>query len=288
MRIRTKPFRIGSNDRLKLSERPTNVKPLYASKDDYQKKSTDRIDELSALQDLFYANQRYSLLVIFQAMDAAGKDGAIKHVMSGVNPQGCNVMSFKHPSAVELSHDFLWRTTQQLPERGMIGIFNRSYYEEVLIARVHPKILEAQNLPHKLAHHKNVWRDRFRSITDLESHLDRNGTKILKIFLHLSKGEQKMRFLERIDHAEKNWKLGIADVEERKYWSAYQKAYEACIEHTTSHDAPWYVVPADDKHNARLIVSEIILDALRALKMKPPAPTKEQREALALIRETLK
>jgi PPK2 family polyphosphate:nucleotide phosphotransferase len=287
MRIHTRHFRVDRKDKLKLSRWPTEVKPFYASKEDYEKRIAEHVEELSAQQDLFYANQSYSLLVIFQAMDAAGKDGAIKHVMSGVNPQGCNVTSFKHPSAVELSHDFLWRTTRQLPERGMIGIFNRSYYEEVLIARVHPKILKAQNLPRALGHSKKIWEERYESINGLERHLHRNGTRIVKIFLHLSKEEQKKRFLKRIDDAEKNWKFAIGDLEERKFWKEYQYAYEEALTHTTTSHAPWYAVPADDKQNARLIVSEIILDALRDLKMSPPSPTKEQKEDLARIRAKL-
>ncbi len=287
MRIHTRHFRVDHKDKLDLAHWPTEVKPFYASKEDYKKKIAEHVEELSAQQDLFYSNQSYSLLVIFQAMDAAGKDGAIKHVMSGVNPQGCNVTSFKHPSAVELSHDFLWRTSRQLPERGMIGIFNRSYYEEVLIARVHPKILKAQNLPRALEHPKTIWKERYESINGLERHLHRNGTRIVKIFLHLSKEEQKKRFLKRIDHAEKNWKFAIGDVEERKFWNEYQHAYEEALTHTTTSHAPWYAVPADDKHNARLIVSEIILDSLRALKMRPPQPTEEQKESLAAIRAKL-
>jgi PPK2 family polyphosphate:nucleotide phosphotransferase len=287
MRIQTNRFRIDGKHKLKLADWPTRVKPIYSSKSDYKKLIAEHVDELSAQQDLFYANQAFSLLVIFQAMDAAGKDGAIKHVMSGVNPQGCNVMSFKHPSATELSHDFLWRTTRQLPERGMIGIFNRSYYEEVLIARVHPKILEAQNIPRELLDKKTIWKHRFESINDLERHLARNGTQIVKIFLHLSKDEQKRRFLKRIDHREKNWKFTTSDVEERKFWNDYQRAYEDCLERTSHEHAPWYAVPADDKHNARLIVSEIILDALRALKMKPPSVSEKQRAELEAIRKAL-
>lgn len=287
MRIRIKDFRVGPGSKVNLRAWPTHVKPFYVSKEDYKQQIADHVEKLSAQQDLFYANQTYSLLVIFQAMDAAGKDGAIKHVMSGVNPQGCNVTSFKHPSAQELSHDFLWRTTRCLPERGMIGIFNRSYYEEVLIARVHPKILESQKIPSELVHAKNVWKDRFRSINDLEHHLTKNGTRIVKIFLHLSKEEQKLRFLKRIDHAEKNWKFSMADIEERKYWNDYQRAYEDCMAHTSARHAPWYVVPADDKHNARLIVSEIVLDAMQEVKITAPKPTEKQKKELAEIRAKL-
>lgn len=287
MRIHTGRFRIDGKNKLKLADWPTDVKPIYSSKSDYKKLIAEHVEELSAQQDLFYANQCFSLLVIFQAMDAAGKDGAIKHVMSGVNPQGCNVTSFKHPSAEELSHDFLWRTTQELPKRGMIGIFNRSYYEEVLIARVHPKILEAQKIPRSLLDKKTIWKHRFESINDLERHLTRNGTRIIKIFLHLSKEEQKRRFLKRIDHPEKNWKFEQSDIEERKYWSHYQRAYEDCLASTSHGHAPWYAVPADDKHNARLIVSEIILESLRALKMKPPSVSEKQKAELAAIRKEL-
>src|ERR1700733_278565 len=200
-------------------------------------------------------------------MDAAGKNGAIKHVMSGINPQGCEVFSFKHPSAEELEHDFLWRAVCRLPERGRIGIFNRSYYEEVLIVRVHPDILRAENLPDKLLDPKSLWTQRYRSITDFEEHLHRNGTRIVKIFLHLSKNEQRKRFLDRIDEPDKNWKFSLADIHERKYWKHYTKAYEECLHATSTHHAPWYVVPADDKENARLIVSRIVLDALEDLKM---------------------
>jgi PPK2 family polyphosphate:nucleotide phosphotransferase len=287
MRIHTGRFRIDGKNKLKLSDCPTRVKPFYDSRHDYKKLLAQHAEELASQQDLFYANQSFSLLVIFQAMDAAGKDGAIKHVMSGVNPQGCNVTAFKHPSAEELSHDFLWRTTQQLPKRGMIGIFNRSYYEEVLIARVHPKILAAENIPRSLVNKKTIWKQRFESINDMERHLTRNGTKIIKIFLHLSKEEQKKRFLKRIDRPEKNWKFQPADIEERQYWGDYQRAYEDCLTHTSHKHAPWFAVPADDKHNARLIVSEIILDSLRALKLTPPSVTDKQRADLEEFRKAL-
>ena len=218
--------------------------------------SEEQVEELSSLQRLHYASNRYAVLLIFQAMDAAGKDGAIRHVMSGVNPQGCQVFSFKHPSATELDHDFLWRTTQCLPERGRIGIFNRSYYEEVLIVRVHPEILRSQGLPDELLHEKTIWQERYRSIVDLENHLHRNGTRIIKFFLHLSKEEQRKRFIDRIDEPEKNWKFSMADIEERKYWKQYMQAYEACLSATSTKIAPWYVVPADDKKNTRLIISQ--------------------------------
>jgi PPK2 family polyphosphate:nucleotide phosphotransferase len=248
---------------------------------------TEHIDELSKLQQLQYASDRYAFLLIFQAMDTAGKDGAIKHVMSGINPQGCQVFSFKHPSAEELEHDFLWRTTQSLPERGRVGIFNRSYYEEVLIVRVHPDILQAQNIPDELLKKKTIWRERYDSIVDLEQHLHRNGTRIIKFFLHLSKEEQRKRFLARIDDPNKNWKLSTADVEERKFWDEYMQAYEECLSATSTEEAPWYVVPADDKKNARLIISQIILDTFNTLKMAYPKPSDAHQIELKSIRRKL-
>jgi PPK2 family polyphosphate:nucleotide phosphotransferase len=220
-------------------------------------------------------------------MDAAGKDGAIRHVMSGVNPQGCEVFSFKLPSADELEHDFLWRTTCRLPERGRIGIFNRSYYEEVLIVRVHPEILRGQELPEELLDQKTIWEERYRSIVDLEDHLYRNGTRTVKVFLHLSRKEQRKRFLERIDEPDKNWKFNLADIHERKYWMQYMKAYEACLNATSTNHAPWYVVPADDKENARLVVSQIVLDTLKELKMAYPKITAKRRRELQSIRKVL-
>jgi PPK2 family polyphosphate:nucleotide phosphotransferase len=245
------------------------------------------VKDLSAQQELLYASNSYAVLLIFQAMDAAGKDGAIEHVMSGVNPQGCQVFSFKHPSAEELKHDFLWRTTRDLPERGQIGIFNRSYYEEVLIARVHPQILRAEGLPHELMDKKTIWRHRYRSISDLERHLDRNGTKIIKFFLHLSKEEQRKRFLDRMETPGKNWKFSAADVQERKYWTQYMKAYEKCLSATSTGHAPWYVVPADDKQNARLIVSRILLDTVGALKLSYPKTSAARRRELRSLHKQL-
>jgi PPK2 family polyphosphate:nucleotide phosphotransferase len=225
--------------------------------------------------------------LIFQAMDAAGKDGAIRHVMSGVNPQGCQVFSFKHPSATELEHDFLWRTTRDLPERGRIGIFNRSYYEEVLIARVHPEILRNEAIPDTPHHDKEVWHDRYRSITNLERHLHENGTRIVKFFLHLSKEEQRKRFLARIDEPDKNWKFSTSDIAERKFWKQYMTAYEKCLSATSTRDTPWYVVPADDKENARLIVSRIVLDTFDGLSMAYPKASAKRRRELLSIRKRL-
>ena len=287
MKINSKDFRVQEGEKVNLKKWPTLVKPVYKSKKQYHKLLGEQVEELSSLQRLHYASNRYAVLLIFQAMDAAGKDGAIRHVMSGVNPQGCQVFSFKHPSATELDHDFLWRTTQCLPERGRIGIFNRSYYEEVLIVRVHPEILRSQGLPDELLDEKTIWQDRYRSIVDLENHLYRNGTRIIKFFLHLSKEEQRKRFLERIDEPDKNWKFSLADIEERKFWKHYMKAYEACLSATSTKNAPWYVVPADDKENARLIISEIILDVFNGLKMAYPKPSAKRRRELHLIRKRL-
>jgi PPK2 family polyphosphate:nucleotide phosphotransferase len=287
MKISSMDFRVREGDQVNLRKWSTNVEPFYKSKKQYHKLLAEHVAQLAAQQQLLYASNRYAVLLIFQAMDAAGKDGAIKHVMSGVNPQGCQVFSFKHPSAEELEHDFLWRTTRDLPERGRIGIFNRSYYEEVLIARVHPEILRSEGLPDALHNEKTVWRDRYRSIVDLERHLHGNGTLIIKFYLHLSKEEQRKRFLERIDEPEKNWKFGVVDIEERKFWKHYMKAYEECLSATSTQDAPWYVVPADDKENARLIVSQIILDTFEGLKMTYPKADAKRRKELQLIRERL-
>jgi PPK2 family polyphosphate:nucleotide phosphotransferase len=287
MKINSKDFRVRPGGKVKLGEWPTTVGPICKSKKGYHKLLKEHVEELSALQQLHYASNHYALLLIFQGMDAAGKDGAIRHVMSGVNPQGCEVFSFKQPTADELEHDFLWRTSRHLPERGRIGIFNRSYYEEVLIARVHPEILRSQGLPNELLDEKTIWKERYRSIVDSEEHLHRNGTRIVKFFLHLSKAEQRKRFLERIDEPEKNWKFSLADIHERKYWPHYMKAYEACLNATSTHHIPWYVVPADDKENARLIVSQIILDALNKLKMAYPRTTKKRERELKSIRKLL-
>jgi PPK2 family polyphosphate:nucleotide phosphotransferase len=287
MKIESKKFRVREGEKVKLKKWPTRVKPFYKSKEHYKTILETHIKELSARQSLLYAHDRYALLLIFQAMDAAGKDGAIKHVMSGINPQGCQVFSFKHPSAQELEHDFLWRTTRCLPERGRIGIFNRSYYEEVLILRVHPEILRARLIPKELLDDKDIWEKRYRSILDLEKHLYRNGTRVVKFFLHLSKEEQRRRFLERIDDPDKNWKFSQADLAESKFWKDYMQAYEDCLGATSTEHAPWYVVPADDKENARLIISQIILDTLDSLKMKYPEPTKAHRKELQSIRKLL-
>jgi PPK2 family polyphosphate:nucleotide phosphotransferase len=287
MKIHSKDFCVQEGEQVDLKKWPTRVKPAYKSKKKYKKYLKKYVKELSELQRLHYASNRYAVLLIFQAMDAAGKDGAIRHVMSGVNPQGCQVFSFKHPSATELEHDFLWRATRDLPERGRIGIFNRSYYEEVLIVRVHPEILRGQGLPDALLDDKTIWQDRYRSIVDQENHLYRNGTRIIKFFLHLSKEEQRKRFLDRIDEVDKNWKFSQGDIEERGFWKQYMQAYEACLSATSTKIAPWYVVPADDKKNARLIISRIILDAFKALKMRYPATDAKRRQELLSIRQHL-
>jgi PPK2 family polyphosphate:nucleotide phosphotransferase len=287
MKINLKDFRVPMGKKVVLKKWPTRVKPIYKSKKNYHKLLESQVTALSGLQRLHYASNRYAVLLILQGMDAAGKDGAIRNVMSRVNPQGCQVFSFKQPSAEELEHDFLWRATCRLPERGRIGVFNRSYYEEVLIVRVHPEILGGQGLPEALLDGKTIWKGRYRSIVDLETHLHRNGTRLIKIFLHQSKNEQRKRFLKRIDDPEKNWKLSIADIEERKLWPNYLKAYEACLSATSTTNAPWHVVPADDKKNARLIIAEILLDVFKCLKMAYPKPGAKRRRELQLIRQTL-
>jgi PPK2 family polyphosphate:nucleotide phosphotransferase len=287
MKIDANDYRVRPGEKVKLKEWPTIVKPYCKSKKQYQKLLGEHVEQLSSLQNLHNASNRYALLLIFQGMDAAGKDGAIRHVMSGVNPQGCEVFSFKQPSAEELEHDFLWRTTCRLPERGRIGIFNRSYYEEVLVVRVHPEILANQALSKEMRDDKNFWKERYRSIVDLERHVHRNSTRTIKFFLHLSEEEQRKRFLERIDEPDKNWKFSLSDIHERKYWKDYVQAYEECLSATSSHRAPWYIIPADDKDNARLIVSRIVLDALNELKMAYPKTTAKRERELKAIRRLL-
>ncbi len=269
-----------------LAQWATRGKPLCKSKKGYDKALQDQIEQLSAQQRLLYASDRHALLLIFQAMDTAGKDSAIRHVMSGVNPQGCQVFSFQHPSAQELQHDFLWRTTRHLPERGRIGIFNRSYYEEVLIVRVHSSILRSQGAG-ELATGESVWTSRFRSIVELERHLHANGTRVVKVYLHLSKDEQRKRLLARIDEPEKNWKFSLADVTERKFWDAYMQAYGQALSATSTAGSPWFIVPADDKFDARLIVSQIVLDALQNLKMHYPKVSAARLRELKAIRKQL-
>ncbi len=280
------PFRAPEGALVDLEQWPTLAAPVYASKRAYRKMLDSHVAALSDMQQRFYAADRHSLLILFQAMDAAGKDGAIKHVMSGVNPQGCQVTSFKHPSAGELQHDFLWRSTRELPSRGQIGIFNRSYYEEVLVVRVHESLLRAEGLPEPHGA-EAVWSERFESIRGLEGHLTGNGTRIVKIFLHLSREEQRKRFLARIDDPAKNWKFSQADIVERGHWAKYRAAYEAAIAATSVAAAPWWIVPADDKRNARLIVSQIILDTLGGLDLSYPRLDAARKRELEAIRKGL-
>lgn len=285
--INSTDYFISPKARVNLQQRPTRIEPIYESTSDYKKKLNTSIKQLQKLQELLYAHNRYSLLIIFQAMDAAGKDGAIRHVMSGINPQGCQVHSFKHPSATELEHDFLWRSYRALPERGQIGIFNRSYYEEVLIVKVQNDLLTAQNLPCENINSNSFWRDRYRSIVDSEAHLVRNGTRIIKFFLHISKEEQCQRFIDRIDNPDKQWKFSDADIEQRQHWDDYMDAYTHCIKNTSTKDAPWYVIPADNKKNARLIISTIINQTLSGLNLHYPEVSDARRKKLEVIRKQL-
>lgn len=288
--MKNKPdhFAIPHDTKVKLRNLETKISPFYDSDEDYEDQLKDFKKELRKLQQLMYAHGRYSLLVIFQAMDAGGKDSAIEHVMSGVNPQGCQVFSFKQPGSKELAHDFLWRTSVCLPERGHIGIFNRSYYEEVLVVRVHPEILAQQPLPKERLEDKDIWEGRFRSIVDFENHLHRNGTHVIKIFLNISRSTQKKRFIDRLDDPDKYWKFSEADIEERKFWKEYMHAYEECISATSTKHAPWFVVPADDKKNARLIISQIILSAIKRFDMSFPELSAAELREFSRIRKRLK
>ncbi|MEO6054970.1 MAG: polyphosphate kinase 2 family protein [Chthoniobacterales bacterium] len=244
------------------------------------------VDTLTELQDVLYAQDRWSILLIFQAMDAAGKDGTIKHVMSGVNPQGCHVSSFKAPTSTDLDHDYLWRCTKELPQRGQIGIFNRSYYEETLVVRVHPEFLAGQKLPSKCVT-KNIWKERFEDIRSYERYLHRNGTIVRKFFLHISKEEQEKRFLERLDNPDKNWKFSANDAKERGYWNDYMKAYEETIRNTATEDSPWYVVPADNKWFARVVVAAAVIDAMASLDLHYPKVSDEKKKELEVARAAL-
>jgi PPK2 family polyphosphate:nucleotide phosphotransferase len=284
----SKNYCVGDGEKFRLKDYDTEPEIDLGPEDKPLVKQTLQlgVDALAAMQDILYAQDRWSLLVIFQAMDAAGKDGAIKHVMSGVNPQGCQVSSFKAPSAEDLDHDFLWRCQKHLPERGRIGIFNRSYYEEVLVVRVHEKILHAQKLPKKLVT-DNIWKERFKDIRNFEKYLHRNGTIVIKIFLNVSKGEQKKRFIERVDDADKNWKFSTADARERQYWDDYMKAYEEMIQHTSTEDSPWYVIPADNKPFARVAVASAIINALDRMDLEYPKVSKEKVAELKAIKEAL-
>jgi PPK2 family polyphosphate:nucleotide phosphotransferase len=279
-------FRVDDGRRFRLK----NVDPSDTGHFQSREQSTDLLARgtarLSELQEKLYAQDRWSLLLVFQAMDAAGKDGTIKHVMSGVNPQGCQVYSFKAPSDEELDHDFLWRTTRCLPERGRIGIFNRSYYEEVLVVRVHPELLAAQRLPASCVT-KNIWNERLSDIAAFEQYASRNGIAIRKFFLHVSRREQKRRFLERLEQPNKNWKFSLGDIRERDHWREYMRAYEAMIRRTSSPEAPWYVVPADNKWFTRLVVAAAVVDALEEMSLKFPRVDRAKRKELAAVRSAL-
>ena len=282
------PFRISNGEKFRLKQiDPADT--LHLDSDEKPKAKellAEGVEMLAKLQDTLYAQDRWSVLIIFQAMDAAGKDGAIKHVMSGVNPQGCEVSSFKAPSAEELDHDFLWRCAKRLPERGRIGIFNRSYYEETLIVRVHPNFLAGQKLPLEVKS-KDLWKRRFQDITNFERYLSHNGILVLKFFLHVSKEEQKKRFLARIDDPAKNWKFSLGDVRERDHWDEYMEAYEQTIRHTASKHAPWYVVPADNKWFTRLVVASAIVENMNALNLEYPSLSEDELEKLVEAKQAL-
>jgi PPK2 family polyphosphate:nucleotide phosphotransferase len=285
--MRTEKFLIEPGSKLDLKDHPTDFTGDYSDKDEAVKDLQQNVARLRELQDVLYAQDKQSLLIIFQAMDAAGKDGAIEHVMSGVNPQGCHVVSFKQPSDEELSHDFLWRCAKNAPERGRIGIFNRSHYEEVLVVRAHPNILASQHLPDEVKNDPNIWKKRFEQIRNFESHLAANGTQILKFFLNVSKKEQKQRFLDRIAEDDKNWKFSMGDVKERSHWDDYMKAYTEAIEATSTKDAPWYIIPADKKWFTRLAVSEVIVEKLESMKLRYPVVTEEHKTELAEAKKLL-
>jgi PPK2 family polyphosphate:nucleotide phosphotransferase len=280
-------YRVSAGLPINLAGWPTDIPPLYSSQKNYKELLDESRARLSELQNILFACNRYSVLLIFQGMDTAGKGGAIKHVMSGVNPQGCQVFCFQQPNNEELDHDFLWRACKRLPERGRIGIFDRSYYEDVLVPRVFQHVLKQQRVPEEFVDPARLWEERYRDIVNLEDYLHRNGTRIVKIFLHLSKAEQRRRFLARIDEPRKNWKLTAADLEVRGHWNDFQAAYAACIGKTGTAFAPWHIVPADDKRNARLIVSKIVVETMEALSLSYPEPNAARLEELRAIRRRL-
>ena len=288
MKIDVSPYRFADGEPADLAKRPTKVEPLYGAKEDYAANLAKHVEKLGKLQEHLYRSGRYALLIVLQGMDTAGKDGAIAHVMSGVNPQGCKVVAFKTPSATEAAHDFLWREVRELPERGVIGVFNRSYYEPVLVTRVHPELLREEGVVDVRDGHKRLWAERLRSIRAFERHLHANGTRFVKIFLHLSKKEQLRRLMDRLDDPEKTWKASRADALERGHWDEYRRAYEHALSATSVDHAPWRIVPADDKPNARLIVSQLVIDALEKLELKPPPIDAARRRELAEIRALLK
>jgi len=284
----SRPFRVISGKGFRLKDvDPDDTLDLKAEDKPRAKEALKiGVEALSDLQEKLYAQDRWAVLLIFQAMDAAGKDGAIKHVMSGVNPQGCQVFSFKAPTSEDLDHDYLWRCLKRMPERGRIGIFNRSYYEETLVVRVHPELLAGQKIPERLVN-KKIWTERFEDIRHMERYLTRNGVVIRKFFLHLSKKEQRKRFLDRINRSEKNWKFSSADAREREYWNDYMKAYEDMIRHTATHEAPWYVVPADNKWFTRVVVAAAVIDALSSLDLHFPKVDAEKLKELAAAKKVL-
>lgn len=286
MAIDPDDYRVAPGKPLHLGNAPTLAPQIYKDRDDYKKKLDDHVDELDELQEKLYSSSSHALLVVFQAMDAAGKDSTIRAVFSGVNPQGCNVSSFRQPSHLELAHDFLWRATLPLPKRGMIGVFNRSYYEEVLVVRVHPEILDGQNIP-DIPSKSTVWKQRYRSIKEFETHLSRNGTRIVKFFLNVSEEEQGKRLLDRIDTPRKNWKFDPNDLYEREFWPQYMQAYEKCLNATSTEEAPWYVIPADDKENMRLIVADILVQTLEKLDLEFPRFSEHLREEMEQARNKL-
>ncbi|MBL8888494.1 MAG: polyphosphate kinase 2 family protein [Planctomycetaceae bacterium] len=280
-------FRVANDAEVKLKKSETTIPALYKSEQDYETKLSEYRTEIAHWQSLLFAGQQQALLLVFQGMDTAGKGGTIRHVMSGINPQGCHVHSFGRPSEEELAHDYLWRCTTRLPRRGMIGIFDRSYYEEVLIVKVKPEVLAGQPLPEHLVNHKSFWKDRYHDIRQFESYLHRNGTTVVKFFLHLSPEEQRRRLLARIDDPEKSWKFRLGDLDCRSQWSKFQKAYQECFARTSTAESPWYIVPADDKRNARLIVSHVILQTMRKMNLALPEPTPELLQDLATAKEML-
>lgn len=287
MKINIDQFRIPPGKKVDLGGLPTAIAPLFSSEKDLEKSNEEVKKEIISQQKILYASGEYGLLLVFQGMDAAGKDGAIKHLISGVDPHGFEVHSFKKPSEEELKHDFLWRTHVRLPERGKIGVFNRSYYEEVVVVRMHPDLLKAQHLPSVSNGSQSLWSDRFRSIVESENHLHRNGTRIVKFFLHISKEEQRRRLIKRIDKPEKNWKFNLGDIEARNAWDGYMKAYEACLQATSTDVAPWYAIPADDKVNARLIISGILRQTLVSMKLRFPMLPKDKLAELEQVRKHL-
>ena len=287
MKIETKDFLIAEKETVDVTKRPTVLPPLYKSEEDYEEELQDKLKDISNLQQRLYASDGQAVVVILQAMDTGGKDGIIRHVMSGITPFGIRVSSFGRPSAIELRHDYLWRTTLELPARGMIGVFNRSYYEEVLVVRVHPEVLESQRLPQKLADDPDIWKNRFQSIRNHERHLRRNGYKIVKLFLHISREEQRKRLLDRIEDHEKTWKFNAGDLKEREHWDEYMIAYSEAITATSTDNAPWYVLPGDDKLNCRLYAAQILYDALKDLDPHYPELSLEDKAEMERCRAEL-